>query len=288
MLTWLLEESVFEENIEDLKKEIISQGHEYISFDYMPFDGGFRESNKKIGDLGIYEKIKNKPVLFYGSINAAKYIKRQKINICPGVYYNIDNFNCRKYYAYYGKYLLNNNYIMMPLQEAIRQKDFIFSEFGKDIFIRPDSGNKEFTGCLVNKEEFNLGFFNFGTYFEDFSILSVISSPKNIDGEWRFIIGNGEVITGSQYRLNMEYSPESGYPEEAFEFASKIAKEEWQPDDLYAVDICKYVDNYYLLEINSFSCSGFYCLDFKKLVNKVTEIALKSYKEIYDIKDIYV
>jgi hypothetical protein len=174
---------------------------------------------------------------------------------------------------------------MLPLNELIRRKDFIFNDIFKSnsLFVRPDSGAKEFSGRIVYSKNCNLEFFDYGFYHEDPNLLVVISSSKKIEKEWRLVVANKKVITGSQYKINCELESSPDCPEEIIEFGNKIVNMDWEPDPIYTIDVCSSNGKLYLLEINSFSCSGLYDCDIKKIVQVASEIALKSWKECWEI-----
>jgi len=115
--------------------------------------------------------------------------------------------------------------------------------------------------------------------------LCIISSPKVIQSEWRLVIVNKKAVSGSQYRVMGEYKCSSGYPKEALDFANKIASEDWQPDRAYVVDVAKCDDEYKLLEINSFSCSGLYYSDMEPIVRELSKIALEEWMEYNNAND---
>ena len=50
-------------------------------------------------------------VIFHGSLQHGKQLSH--LPIYPGVFMTIDNYECYKYYGYYGDNLLNSNYMMM-------------------------------------------------------------------------------------------------------------------------------------------------------------------------------
>jgi hypothetical protein len=91
---------------------------------------------------------------------------------------------------------------MMPILEIQRNKDYIFNNFGIDnnIFIRPDSGCKPITGQIINKysleKELNIFEQKAGNDLD--KIIVVISTPKNINREWRFVIADKKVISSLQ------------------------------------------------------------------------------------------
>jgi hypothetical protein len=170
--------------------------------------------------------------------------------------------------------------------EIQRRREEIFERYGIDncIFIRPNSGAKTFTGQIIKKEELDkdiLAFSNYAAKPID-QILSVVYSPKCIESEYRFVIVDRKVVTGSQYIRNGKTYYSKKYSVESEELAFKIAQEEWQPDISYTLDICKSNGEYYLLEVNSFSCSGLYKCDVEKIVKEISRVALKEWKEYYE------
>src|SRR5580693_8024017 len=82
-------------------------------------------------------------VIFFGSIGMAEIIKR-KTKWIPGVYHNEPQYKCSYYYPRLSKFLLNENYMILPYGELLRQKNFLYEHLGNGdmIFIRPNTGSK--------------------------------------------------------------------------------------------------------------------------------------------------
>ncbi len=216
-------------------------------------------------------------VVFVGSLPFGKQILKNS-KWCPGVYYNIDAFNCTHYYPPLGKYLLNENYIMLPYGELIRRKEYLYDAFGEDrtLFIRPNRGDKLFTGKQVFKEDFEEDVDQFGFRQLTPQELIVVANPQNIQYEWRFIAVEGRIITGSQYKAGDRFAPEEGYPEAKL-LAEEIAKI-YQPDPVYVVDICQNKSGEFkVMEVGCFSCAGFYKSDCNIIVDEVSKLAWKEY-----------
>ena len=57
-------------------------------------------------------------------------------------------------------------------------------------------------------------------------------------------------------------------------------KEKWEPDRAYTLDICKWNKEYYLLEANSFSCSGQYATPPAPIILEATRLAKLEWEEI--------
>lgn len=222
-------------------------------------------------------------VLAYGSIEFIRKVNRE----CPWTpgasWCDTKNLSCLSYYSHYGDYLLNREYMFIPLAEFRRLKHFIFDKFGIDnkVFIRPDSPYKEFTGFVVHKEEFDTRIKTMSYGDLEPTLMMVVAKPKVIESEYRFYVTRGEVIAGSRYKLNNEHDEDPNYPIEAYNLALEISKVEWSPAPVFVVDIGK-IDNgdYKLLEINSFNCSGMYYCDLEKIVTKSNEVALKCWEGV--------
>lgn len=265
-MKWLLEKDTFAEGYEELIAAIKGQGHQYKIVNYTPMD-----------ESEVYDAYgPDDCVLCYGSLNLMRRLRRNSkwINFC-----NIPHFECRYYYAFLGKYLLNSDYAMMPVQELLRNPDLYYKMFGIDdcIFVRPSSGLKEFTGLVIPREQLSAKKLGFGFYHDDPTLLAVVSSPKVVREEFRFIIADHKVITGSQYQPTQLPS----YPQDAFDFAQKVASEEWTPDLMYTIDVARCNDELKLLEINSFSCSGLYKCDKEIIVRVASEMAQRTFNEFY-------
>jgi hypothetical protein len=173
-----------------------------------------------------------------------------------------------------------------------RRKDELYRLFGVDncLFIRPDSGFKTFTGRVVSYEEFDTDY-EWMTEFSDRDALAVISSPKPIGAEFRFVICKNAIVTGCYYKVNSELRPEPFSKfnwkkqvvdllfHNAWKFAEEVAKVDWEPEPIYVMDVCSTNNECKILELNSFSCSGLYWCDLKKVVKVASELAVEINRE---------
>jgi hypothetical protein len=197
----------------------------------------------------------------------------------PGVFATIEHFYCSQYYAHFGRFLLNRDYAMLPFAELARCADFLFRTFGRDgrIFVRPDSPLKLFTGLVVARDslakdlEF-MAFYEFPT-----ESLVVVSSPKTIVKEWRFVVADGHVVTGSQYKEGDKVVALPHYDHAAFDLAAAIAGSYW-PDPVWVLDICQTNDGaFHLLECGPFSFAGLYACDQDAVVEAVSSAAERTH-----------
>lgn len=276
--TWVIERHIFEEEQElALIEEVKKQGRETLLIDPLSKHDFDYES------IGYW--LEDRPVVFRGSLNTSKKAKQQAWY--PGVICHPKNFNCSTYYTYWGKWMLNKDYWMMPITELSLKKDFIldcleglycpYYAENKEVFIRPDSGMKQFTGGV-----FNLNDLSSLKNIEP-STLVLIAPVKQVNKEWRFVVCNNKVITGSQYYEKGEYITEQNTAFNnavSYYLESILKKVSWQPDPIYTVDVCESKGEFSILELNSFSCSNLYNCNLNKVVEAANEVAIKEWKEI--------
>ncbi|MEK6833192.1 MAG: ATP-grasp domain-containing protein [Nanoarchaeota archaeon] len=265
---WLLEEDIFRENLELLQTEIIKQGYGYQTIKYLPFESG------KYDNILTTDNC----LIFYGSLGLGRMLVRyKKANV--NVFCTLENYECTKYYAYFGEYLLNKNYIMLPLKELQRRKDFLFKTFSEDncLFIRPSSGFKSFTGHIVKLEEYEETIKDLDGYYQVLPhAMIVVAEPQMIKEEYRLVVANSQIISGSRYK-----SDDFFVPDDVFIYAKKVLEIEYNPDPVWTLDICRTAEGLHVLEIGGFSCAGLYKCDLEPIVKEVSKIAL----ELQDISN---
>jgi len=267
-INWLIEKDIFFDTEELMCKEIRKQNHNFYLFKYIPVVCEIEKLPFSDQDC----------IIFYGSLNAATVLDR-KFNFIPGVFGAFSNYKCSTYYNYFLQYLLNKDFQFIAYKNLIQEKDKIFSKFGVDntIFIRPDSGLKPFTGRTIYTDEFEDIIQNEFTLYGDIvdESLCVISSPKKIQSECRFIIADGKIITGCQYRANGKHIESKEYDIEQKIFLKNILKNSsFRPDIIWVADTCKTAyEKIHLLEIGSFSCSGLYKCNLESIVRIVSELS---------------
>lgn len=277
---WVIDKGMFEEYEDRLVSAIKNSGSDVIFYDDLKHDiTDFLNKKNNVDDV----------IIFHGSLQHGRKIA--KTSYYPGVYLTLENYECYKYYGYFGYLLLNYNYLMMGLNDVLRQKDFIFDTFGTDkIFIRPSNGYKSFPGQTLPKENFefelNVLMKSYGGL--DLDQLVLVSPIQEIDEEYRFIVVDGKVVSGSLYMDKNNRKSWSAYydkvceDKKAFEFAEQLAKI-YQPDKAYTLDVCKLPNGEYkMLEVNSLCCGSMYGNDYEKVVNAINELCLQDFNEIFD------
>ena len=263
-VNWLIDIRAFPEDANPLLDAIQKFGHDYKVIDTRWID----EHEVFFPD--------DQCVIFYGSLEKAKVLRKKPW--IPGVYCDLKKYECKSYYPIFGDYILNSNYIMLPYGELLRQKEFLYDKLGQDraIFLRPDVGDKTFTGEVVFKEKFD---HDIPLYDIEPNALVISAEPVNIKAEWRFVVVNQEIISGSLYKENNIVGSSADIPQEASEFAKKLAKL-YNPERVWVIDICQTkAGDYKVVEIGCFSCAGLYACDRLKIVEAVSDAAIQEWKE---------
>jgi hypothetical protein len=220
------------------------------------------------------------PVMFQGSINMADIMVHTMTKAYPVSWKSKKNFLCSTYYPHFGSLLFNDYYVMLPLSEFHRQKFFCYGTFGKEtkVFLRPDSGEKTFTGQLVDLQDHE-EFINLCKSLGIEHELVIVSTPKNIRGEYRFVVSEKGIIAQSTYQFQGLRTIIPSTPKGAREMCEKVIAVGWHPAPVYCVDIAEDNDGkFWLLELTSFTSAGLYACNPTDIVREVSKIAQEKYK----------
>ena len=170
----------------------------------------------------------------------------------------------------------NHDAIWLPFGAILEKRQALSQYLGNKFFIRPDSGFKTFTGfdCTIKDLEHELSTLKQtkGARPED---MCVVSSCKEIQAEYRFVIADGKVIAGSQYRWDEVLYVRLDVDPKAEAFAQSVAERtDWRLDDCYVLDVFMTSAGVPKIgEFNSFSSAGLYHCDMDAVVKGVTDIA---------------
>ena len=266
-MKWIIEH--YGAKMDTLVAAAKGQGHEVVEViakSYFEFDKSLVKENEC--------------VIFQGSIDLTRKMKDYIPTCYPINWNNWKAFECTSYYPALGKHLFNDRYAMVSVAELMRQKWFYYHTFAKDttMFVRPNDGDKSFTGQLIDLINFDTFWTNKISSIAKMEDLVVVSTPKNIKGEYRFVVSKKGIIAGSCYNYQGNFTPIPGTPQGAIDKCNEILSEGYYPDPVFVIDICEDNDGkYWLLELGSFSSSGLYACDVNKIVKEVSAIAQAEY-----------
>jgi hypothetical protein len=182
-------------------------------------------------------------------------------------------YDCSSYYNHFNWHLLNEKYVMLPLNDIVRQYDDLLSYFRcNQLFIRPDSSQKPFTGFITDKNYKNE--INYHLKRLNSNPMCLIAPKKDILEEYRLVINKKSVVTGCQYIKNGEIDIKSGVPDDIIKHVEGIilSQVSWSPDDIYVLDVCRVETDgpetdIKVVEINALSTSGMYECDLNKILD---------------------
>lgn len=280
-VNWVIDKYMFEDYEDRLVEAIEKSGAKVHFYDDMEETSIQNFFNKKFTDDDI--------VIFHGSLQHGRRVLNSTKQY-PGIYLTLENYECYRYYGYYGDHLLNSNYLMMGLNDVLRKKEKIFGIFQTDyIFIRPSDGYKSFPGQTLSYENFDDEFDTLIKSYGGLDIykLCVISPAVEINKEYRFIVVDGKVISGSLYMDNNNrkdwkaYYDKECYDGLAWKFAEEMSKI-YQPDRAFTLDVCKLSNGEYkLIEINSFCCASMYGNNYDNVVKAINNLCITDFFDIF-------
>lgn len=276
---WFIED--FDETRTGLREAISKAGMTYVLTKYTPFEGGTYDH---------FDIDNNKAIVFQGSLNLGSQLQREKDWI-PGVYWDKPKYECSYYYSYLGEHLLNADGYFLPYAEFKRNIDKIFKSMDECLFVRPNDGAKSFTGMVIHKFNLEEAIKLMEFYDIEPHKLVLVSEPKPILAEYRFIIVGDKVIAGSKYR---EGTPSRHKEEELngggpWAYAQDVLdKTNFRPDKVWVMDVCDIIPDAgvierKVLEIGCFSCAGLYACNKDDIVREVSKAAEEEYSEFEKI-----
>jgi hypothetical protein len=263
---WLIESGIYGAEADPLLAEIRRQGMtvETVRHKALLNDGTVTADGLPLaaGDC----------VIGYGTFPFAREIQLNR-RWLPGAWCDPANLDCACYFAHFGKFLLNQPYVIMPGVEAIRQQDWLFSTFGPqdEVFARPTGCHKLFTGRCIYRDDFATAL---APTRYDPATLVVVAAPREIGREWRLVVAQGRVVAASQYAVEGRKYVEPSCPDEVLTFTeAMLAEVRWQPDPICMLDVCEAEEKLCLVEVNGFSCSWLYGCDVEAVVAAASDLA---------------
>ena len=191
-VTWLVEQHIFDDVEEALREEVEGQGHQFmIAYDNL--------TNEDYNELFTPDDC----VVFYGSLQLARRIQTET-RFEPHIYCTFKNYECTSYYPHFAPYMLNQQYVMLPIGDLRRQKEWLAATVGKygSFFCRPNSGAKTFTGQVVHLE----------TFEKDYEMMRFYDVSEE---ELVVVSGNSRLQHGSRVRVAGGLPPEAPQSERA-------------------------------------------------------------------------
>ena len=267
----LLGERTYETGYPSLADAAEELGHKVYRTKYQP--------HSRKPDWGVTEEfLPGACVVSYGTVQFCKQVEKFFGKMwTPGMYFNENVKHFTRFAVPLRSVLLSDDYYILPYGEFCHR----WRKNGDDVFIKPESGMKEFTGQVLSKQRDLEDLSPWGVI--DDHTLCVVASPKDIKAEFRYIIVEGKVITGSEYRWDNVLDVRRDTHPICDLLAAKVAAMEWQADKAYVCDVALMEDagarpHAAVIELNAFSSSGLYACNTYDIVKAVSQAALREHE----------
>lgn len=259
---WLVDQYMIDHNEQDVVGILRAQG----------FDVDVRSYNRMERSPSLAPFSPNDCAIIYGSL---QFVAQHKsLPILPGAYFQPNALQCSVYTNHIpSELLLNENSIMATFGDLRRRPAFFKNIFGSLAFLRPNSSQKIFSGCLLNNWDEELSAMSQTSSVTDETIV-VLSAPQTILSEHRMFVVNRQVVTATQYQKDGNVCLAANSPSEAWDVAQHMANVDWQPDIAYVCDVALTPSGAKVVELNAISTSGWYLADIAKLSHALSNAAV--------------
>lgn len=267
-MKWLLQDSHLKTH--QMNKEYAAL--QSLNLDFIPF--GVLEDGELTGFYETFDKC-----IIRSGIKVLRLATSKKIPgistelqdiIKNGYDYNYKNFE-QSFISKFNLPLLNTDgeFIDMNNPESLNVS------FGNEMFIKPSNDQKAFIATILPERQTIRSFLESIecplNRLKDEKIL--LSSVKNLKGEYRFICIEDSIAEVSKYMENGRLDVEGCVPKKVIDAAKEYAKL-FQPANIYSMDLVETNKGIYIVEYNCWNVSGLYNIDRKSLFNKVNEYKL--------------
>jgi hypothetical protein len=263
---WLIEADVYGANAEPLVAEVRRQGMECLTVPHRALVKG----PHPVAEGG---RLKGADcALAFGTF---PFVRQVQLHFpwVPGGWCDAGKLDCSVYYARFGDFLLSRRHRFLTGVEAVRQRDGLFDEFGRDgrVFVRPAGCQKLFVGRCVTRDAFADAL---APVRYDAEAVVVVAEPQPVGREWRLVVAEGRVVAASLYSEEGRPSSAPGCPGTVRAFAEEmLAEVAWRPDPIFMLDVCESGGRLRLVELNGFSCSWLYQCDPSAVVRAASDLA---------------
>lgn len=214
-------------------------------------------------------------IYVFGSISFFKSILDGGVFKKSNAYDDLSVFNIICFRDRFSNILLNTDHSIYTYSALLHNKWDVYQKFAVDasIFIRPCSTLKQFSGCLLDIQDFDNATTEYSKNPDVFKEAIFVSSPKKIRAEWRFICSKNNVVASSLYLYQGLRSLVKGAPPKAIKIAQNVVDNSEGFPNMFVVDVCLLENGEYkLVELNPLGSSGLYACDRAAIIKEIVNI----------------
>jgi hypothetical protein len=254
MVTWVLQTNLIDKDQTDaVAFAAKNAGADVIATTVIPFVDDIQMESEPVG----------KDVIPYGSTKLSRLADKHGWS---GMFFDRELFSVPTW-------LKNRDDMLNDEVEIVSVADLQnFKALDDDVyFIRPVEDLKAFNGTVTNAAEIRrwMSSVESGSFAFSTDTMVAISPAQTIQGEWRWFVVDGKVISGSMYRLHGQRLVQRSTGADIIAEAQKKA-DMWLPNQTCVMDLALTDRGVRVIEFNCFNSSGFYYHDIPKIVEAVT------------------
>lgn len=214
-------------------------------------------------------------MVFHGSIQKAEEILLDRPDLQKYVWYDKVAFAYSNYTPLI-QHLLLNQPISVSLERLKQDKWEVYQKLAVDtkIFVRPDAGNKTFTGRLLDLQDFDKFWANKAMSTAKDTDIIQVSKPQEILGEWRFIVDSREeILAVSSYIYQGNRTEIPSAPTGATKLCKLAVATGLKLGPMFTIDIAQTkAGSFGILECNAFSTADLYACKVERIISRAEEI----------------
>ncbi|MBW3243342.1 ATP-grasp domain-containing protein [Epibacterium sp. DP7N7-1] len=213
---------------------------------------------KHIDTRGL-EDVSPHELIVYGGHPFLEALRAAMPSWSPGIFHHPDLLSSQELIAALGPLSLNQGSQFMRLEDVSAR-----IAAGARLFLRPDRADKSFAGGIFTSNDLEK--------LPPLPDLPVtVSEPKMILAEYRFVVVETKIITGSQYARGGRLDIRQDVDTQCQELAAEAARI-YAPTPAFICDVAETPDGPRVVEYNSFSAAGLYACDAQAIVKAMEKL----------------
>lgn len=264
--TWVLEAEVFPDSHGRMRDAVLATCGEVVLWR----DDWLAEES--------WPRLAERAVIFHGSLGNAAAIA-ERLPWTPGALCDTARFHCSAWYPRAARWLLHQQWVRSTAEDLAAAPDAVLAPLGApaQVFVRPDSPLKPFSGRVLRRDQLSLAALDHGFYYDDRRLPVIIAPVRTISREWRYVAVAGEIVAGSAYAADGRAALPDDPGGSPWRFAASIAAQLDAPQEILTIDVCEAGGDLHLLELNPFSGADLYACDRAAVVSAVSALALRRF-----------
>lgn len=258
---WYIQRNIEEVEFKEFKQAIESYGDICIDFFHIPFDNAYPEIDF------------NYPAVFYCAGEVLDNLYAQGL---PGVFYDSQSLDLEAVSLENADMMWNQPFLSGTFPQL---NDYLASHAIEKFFLRPAIDNKRFGGMTLSRNQFSQWYEQLMEIKDESPILSerILASSLSLpEKEYRLLIHEGKVMTGSAYAIHGIKNMKGAIPQEVLVFAESFASKIKSPD-IFMLDVAINQNKIGIIEMNGIHNAGVYGMDKNLWVKTLHNYAQKSY-----------